>query len=617
MRNLIILLLTYITFTQSVFATLNDVDKGDIFNKNLLSNGGFEKNKYGWTASAGTFAITKSSPMVGRAHATWDAAASADTLISSATIPTGMYGRNGVASCLVRTASGTATHTIQAYDGTNILSSVAVTSSTTPTRASANFIFPSSGSIYLRIYANADEPSVAIDDCYMGPAEGYNVSNISQAQFIGSAYFDTTTNCTFTRTNTSFGALTDTDCPGPTVELNPGPGTIQTTDTNSIDVTVNNLPPGIYKVRFGGANVAASAAQSSLVITDGTTQSGQTGTTGGSQDSNFSVEGTYVYTSSGNRTFSLHGSSASGVLNILVNLASRRVTFSIYRYPLTSEQAYRPDLQAMSWSGYHDSTCSWARTSTSFGDPTADATCAFAEVSNQNFGTVSTYTVTNAMPGIVFTPKKVGRYYVCATYYLTSSASNPQSALMVNGSTQIGYGGFGTSGASAVNTTCGIAVIDSVASTTISLQTKSTSGSVTIGSSGFPYSVHWSIFSIDQSLPAPVLAGSVTSGSSGVVKIGSAYITNSGTPTVSRQTGSWISSLTDEGTGVTTINMTSGYFSATPNCFCNSLGTGDNHNCTFTGSLTPSSTQIRVVTETMTTQANFDGDFYITCIGVP
>ena len=148
MRNLIILLLTYITFTQSVFATLNDVDKGDIFNKNLLSNGGFEKNKYGWTASAGTFAITKSSPMVGRAHATWDAAASADTLISSATIPTGMYGRNGVASCLFKTASGTATHTIQAYDGTNILSSVAVTSSTTPTRASANFIFPSSGSIY-------------------------------------------------------------------------------------------------------------------------------------------------------------------------------------------------------------------------------------------------------------------------------------------------------------------------------------------------------------------------------------------------------------------------------------------------------------------------------------
>ncbi|MCA9339688.1 MAG: hypothetical protein KDA17_02140 [Candidatus Saccharibacteria bacterium] len=593
MRNLIILLLTYITFTQSVFATLNDVDKGDIFNKNLLSNGGFEKNKYGWTASAGTFAITKSSPMVGRAHATWDAAASADTLISSATIPTGMYGRNGVASCLVRTASGTATHTIQAYDGTNILSSVAVTSSTTPTRASANFIFPSSGSIYLRIYANADEPSVAIDDCYLGPAEGYNVGNTS---FIGSW-------TSYTPTLVGFATTTSVNffyrIVGSSLEIK---GKF-TSGTHTAVAAQFPLPTG-YTIN---SSVVSTIRQVGTVTTTWAATNAFT---------------LLANTGLSYLTMGRNDTAASGLTNLNANTIGNTVDIAIEASVPVQElsgivSAYRPDMQAMSWSGYHDSTCSWARTSTSFGDPTADATCAFAEVSNQNFGTVSTYTVTNAMPGIVFTPKKAGRYYVCATYYLTSSASNPQSALMVNGSTQIGYGGFGTSGASAVNTTCGIAVIDSVASTTISLQTKSTSGSVTIGSSGFPYSVHWSIFSIDQSLPAPVLAGSVTSGSSGVVKIGSAYITNSGTPTVSRQTGSWISSLTDEGTGVTTINMTSGYFSATPNCFCNSLGTGDNHNCTFTGSLTPSSTQIRVVTETMTTQANFDGDFYITCIGVP
>ncbi len=43
-------------------------------------------------------------------------------------------------------------------------------------------------------------------------------------------------------------------------------------------------------------------------------------------------------------------------------------------------------------------------------------------------------------------------------------------------------------------------------------------------------------------------------------------ITNSGTPTITSQQGNWVTSLSDGGTGVTTINIPAGIFSAAPTC---------------------------------------------------
>lgn len=63
---------------------------------------------------------------------------------------------------------------------------------------------------------------------------------------------------------------------------------------------------------------------------------------------------------------------------------------------------------------------------------------------------------------------------------------------------------------------------------------------------------------------APTLIGSVTSNSTGAERIERARITNTGTPTVASQSSSWISSITDNGVGDMTINITSGTFSAVP-----------------------------------------------------
>lgn len=612
-------------FSVTTNATLNEVDKTNIFSKNLMRNGGFESGKALWTASAGTFAVTTTNPMIGGMHATWDAAASADTLVNTAiTIPTGMLGRAGVASCLITTASGTATHSLQAYDGTNILSTATVVSNTTPIRTSTNFIFPATGgsTIQLRLYANANEPSIAIDDCYIGPSEGFNVSNISQSMFIGSAYIAATTNCTsWTRTNTALGSVaSDADCPGPTVDLNPGPGTIQTTDTDLPKFTVNNLPAGYYEVMMVvPANNASASNLNTYAINDGTTTSLVSASASGGTNQQATVIAYFNYSTAGNKTFELYVASSAGLVTV-PNDTGRALSFSIKKYPLSSEQAYKPDTTAMSWSGYHDSTCSWARTNTAYGDPTADATCALVERSNTNFGTVTTYTVTNAMPGIVFTPKVAGKYYVCATPSVSGGTAN-------SGLTWKLWDGTNTIVEKSATTAiinapyphemCGFYTATSTSSVTLSIQTRATAGAITIDANPGVASlsneaITWSIIAIDQSFPAPLIAGGVTSSSSSTVKIVSSFITNAGTPTVSRQDGSWISSLTDGGVGLVTINIAASTFSTAPNC--TTTTSNANRICSITSS---STSAIALDCEQSSSGTNFDIDFYINCIGAP
>lgn len=65
---------------------------------------------------------------------------------------------------------------------------------------------------------------------------------------------------------------------------------------------------------------------------------------------------------------------------------------------------------------------------------------------------------------------------------------------------------------------------------------------------------------------APALVNSVISPYEGTARIVWASIANTGTPTVTRQSGTWISSITDNGTGDMTINITAGTFSVIPTC---------------------------------------------------
>ena len=166
-------------------AALTDFDRQELAVKNWLApyNSGFESSKAKWTASGGTLAAVTSGTnlLVGKGSATWDSGSAAQTLTSQTiTIEKGYYGQNCEAGIVAQTPSGTATHTVQAYDGTNILVSATIVSSTTPRLNTVNFPCPQSGTVALRLVSvAADEPLIALDDAYLGLAR-----NVGSTQLI-------------------------------------------------------------------------------------------------------------------------------------------------------------------------------------------------------------------------------------------------------------------------------------------------------------------------------------------------------------------------------------------------------------------------------------------------
>ena len=143
-------------------------------NGNILPDPGFEALTSGWTASGGATATANSTAKgTGALGYDWDSNSAAQTLQStSVTIPAGLAGKNGIASCNIKTVSGTATHTFTVNDGTNdIVTPITIQSSTAAFLGSnegnkINFVFPTSGTIRIKLAAvNANEPEIYIDDC--------------------------------------------------------------------------------------------------------------------------------------------------------------------------------------------------------------------------------------------------------------------------------------------------------------------------------------------------------------------------------------------------------------------------------------------------------------------
>src|SRR5690606_26051426 len=98
----------------------------------------------------------------------------------------------------------------------------------------------------------------------------------------------------------------------------------------------------------------------------------------------------------------------------------------------------------------------------------------------------------------------------------------------------------GTGGPQSTLPLCGIYNAASTSPVTLKIQSASNStNTVTIGGTASTDStIEWSIFSLDQNLPAPVLVGSVTSQSTGAERIERALISNTANPcSITSQSG--------------------------------------------------------------------------------
>jgi hypothetical protein len=648
-------------FSLPSYATLNEVDKANVFNKNLLVNGGYESAKAKWTASGGTFATTTTSPMIGLVHATWDSGSAAQTLTSTAVaIPVGMYGRNGVATCLVTTPSGTATHTIEAYDGTNILSSVSIVSSTTPTRNSANFIFPSSGNISLRLKSvAADEPSVSIDDCYLGAAEGYNVGLVGQAEIYAALKLTPVTNCTPTTTSGAVADVaSDSDCTTGLVAS--GAATVV---SGEFRLRVPQLPPGKYEVianwplRARGAS--GTACEGYMKVSGAVTadldylQVAQEGAVVDGELDKTSMSGYFENTTGGTQSdvfFQWRRVGGAGNCALDFNQMGAPATITLKRFPLTSETAYRPDVypwrvDANISGGNPDIGTSSRSSYTEIIDGSLTMTQNTGSIgvqipcSTTNSSSGLTCSAGSESVGVVFNLPVAGSVLACASFGIEINngaggswdgafqiVETPNNAQTIS---QEGKSRVGTEHRVASQLlnhplrVCGTFEFSSSGQKTLRLMNEvNISGTVTAATVLADASatqgqrdIHWEVYPVTQNTPMPLLVNSVVSSSPGVVKIVSALIANTGTPTISRQTGSWISSLTDNGTGDTTINITAGTFTVAPVCTCSAKG-GAAQVCNFTNAdLTTSA--IRASTFTSNTGAASDNDFHIICTGVP
>jgi hypothetical protein len=618
---------------SSALAALSTQDRAIIPSWQLLVNPGFESGTQGWTASGGTFTTTTTAANVGSGlvAGSWDSSAASQTLTSSAvTIPSGAYGRPAILSCNIQTPSGTATHKIQAWDGTNVLAEATIQSSTQYRASSVMFQMPGSGSIRARLISVAsNEPSINVDDCAQQVLQSDVVVPVAQASFIGEGFIASTSGCTSTVTSTGTSLQdfpTTAACPGPTVVSNPGPGVLQTTDTDLPQFTFNNLPPGSYLAVMQGAVIKVAAdGGNNLAISDGTTTSGQIagpriGTSIASTGP-IMMAGNFNYTTTGNRTFKLQAfTETNGIRWINDSSAPNigKLSIQLYRFPSTAETGVRPDVLPGSWSGYHENNCSWSRTNTAFGDPGADATCTFTEINNRNFGTVTSYlSGSDKLPGIVFTPARAGRYLVLVDLGVSGSVAPATQSWRMETSTGvlISEGSHvqsnGSGNYEVKYSLKGIVDAASTSPITIRIQCKASAGNCQYVPAGANGTIFWAVIALDQSFPAPLLVGSVTSNSSGMERVERLRVTNSGTPTISSQSGSWVSSLTDNGVGSVYVNLTASIFSGSPTCTCSAEL--PNRLCSI--DVTASTSQVRVRTATVSPFADADMDFSLICMG--
>lgn len=608
------------------------IERGD----NLLKNGGFESGKSNFTASGGTFAVTTTAANIGKGSVSgsWNSNGAAQTLTSTAVaIPAGLYGRNGVASCIIQGAG--ATHTLQAYDGTNILASQTITSQAEYARTSVNFIFPSSGNISLRLVSvAADEPTVYVDDCYLGPADTFNLSQVSQASLVGRLTWSPTTNCQWNGTSTSFADLAaDADCDD---NARTSTGIISDGGSPSGQTpafTITNGPPGEYFVVVSGsmgsnASGATTAVGSDVRLYDGTTVYGPPMINGGSCSG---ASGTLVCTgpgysfpfsfSGGTKTIKLQYKVAGTAGQFRIFVGEQGLQFSVYRFPSSSEIAYRPDVVNRTGQVKHAAaaSCRWTTTSASFASFSADADCTTPT------GIGSGSAPGTKIPAGVFTNIPAGKYKVFASgafvseYAASSTGCNFRLYDGTNSISEFDAYTTSTSGYEFLSSSEGIVQYSAnQTSLTIEVQAKRPSGGGSCSVDTASSQLVIGLIPIDQNVPMPNLVGSVLSNSSGVERVERARLNCDGSSVITSQSGSWITSIGNISSGTCAITFATGIFTAPPSCVYSGDQGGANE--VFTTTVATSTTGVTVKLQTTayggTTWANSAGyDFQIICMG--
>lgn len=564
----------------------------------ILTNPDFEAPTYstGWSVSGGTLAAAAGTNILfGAKSATWDSSSASQTFCSDAiAIPEGYYGANGEAEINVKTPSGTATHILSVVNGaTTLQPTKTIFSSTTSVPQRIQFQFPTSGNIQICLTSvNANEPLIAVDDAHLGKPR-YVGSTQLISEWVtytptGSWVSNTTYTGKWRRVGDSLQAEVKVLTSGTPTALD-----FTASIPSGLTIDTNKLvDTGVQAVGYAHAGIGTNYTGVVLIASTTTIR--------------VITNATSVWSST------VPGSWTNGSYGTMM--------FTVPIVGWTSQQIVMPDTQGLSWSGYHGDDCSFARTNTAFGDPTADATCTFTERQNRNFGAVtSQLSGADKLPGIVFTPKVSGRYFICAI----ANSFGPNSAAvnlghqLTDGTTVIGQANRQTPGTGqevAPLSICSIYNASAGSAATVKLQTRSGSGAITMAApTAGSTAVEWSIFNMDQPVSA-ILANSVSTANNNgdrISRVRTSVQCSASPCAIADQSGD-VTNITRAGAGNYTVNFSTA-FSSPPTCQ-SSVGSGAAFSGTQVQSVTASTAQ--VVYFNTNTQVQLDpNEFYVICMG--
>ena len=597
MKNLIFL----VSFLFSSFglSAVSDLDKADLYNQNYIRNGGFESNVAGWSVSGGTLAFVTSGSnlLIGKGTATWDSSAAAQTLSSTAlTVPNGLKGRNGEASCLVNVPSGLGTHKLQVYNGSSVLSEQSISPVNGPQKIVATFSFPTSGTVRSRLISVAsNEPLIAADDCFIGQN-----SNLAQTGII-TDWIQYTPTGTFVSNVAYEGRWRRV---GSDMEID-----VQVTFTATTDGTAFglNIPNG-YTIDV--AKLGSSPTVKTLVGS-GTAEDFGVATYAlrPAYSSATQIKLSALEAPAANVTI---GGDVSNVSPINFNL-NDKIDFSV-KVPIVGwsmESAIRPE--SVGWRidakiAGANSTLNAATNLTFTGIENAGLTLtnnlvgntAAAEIpcSSTNPSTGTTCAVGNESIGVAFTIPKAGDYLACVNYHaylqvttgdiqdtfkIVETPNNAQTILQEGSATLKSSNNAASSALTFPNRLCASLNFSSTGKKTLRLFHASTI-TATIGAHELLETTSWEVISLYPSVSIPQLVGTVSTSSGFQERLerirfgGSTPVTNctSSPCTIYSQSGDWVSSVTRSGAGSYSVNIPSGKFSETPTCVVDSrdVGTG-------------------------------------------
>jgi hypothetical protein len=411
--------------------------------------------------------------------------------------------------------SGSITSTdliLAAYDVTNGAALAVSNSAVVGSSLLTGNVFIPATTAQLRIafYFNSTAATAVtfdFDDVYLGPPN--NIGSTSQAQFIGSINWAGTTSCQWDRTaNNSFGNFAaDTDCPTPTVKgFAAAPGT-----KIPAMATTGTIPAGEYLfVARGGFFTQNTNGICGFRISDGTNSTSTTemyNSAGNVMGGTVTGHITYSTPQSA-PTWNIQATGTNGneTCDIYNVNATDSLEIAVYRFPMSSEVAFRFDQVANSWAGHYGQN-TWGRTNTAYGDFTATS-ATLTEDLNHNFGTVTNDGGTT-LPDFTFTPSRIGTYWVCASSGMYGGLGTNIGVRLTDGTTVIDekVASSLSNGDVSPFSLCGLYNATSTSPVTLKIQGYATSGSVTLSYNSTPTAavLRWSIFQADQQFPAPLL----------------------------------------------------------------------------------------------------------------